>query len=138
MSHDAPSPSGTGSHVRVVVADDAPDVRYLIGMLLESAGEGFEVVAEASSGPGAVLAVERMEPDCLVIDLAMPGGDGIAAIAELRRTRPHLPVVLLTGFTDSEQLRAEGDHGADAVLGKDETIFELAPTIVSVTRQRVG
>lgn len=112
--------------ISVVVADDHPIVRDgVMGML--TADSRIDVVAEASSGPEAVAQVARHDPDVVLMDLRMPGGDGVAAIAEIRRTRPTRPAILvLTTYDTDRDIRSAIDAGANGyvlkALGRQELI----------------
>ena len=88
--------------IRVLLADDHPVVREgLRGML--AAEPDIEVVGEAASGPEAVALAERLRPDVILMDLRMPGGDGVEATRRLAGTTV---VVLTTYDSDTDILRA--------------------------------
>ncbi|NBE95551.1 response regulator transcription factor [Nonomuraea sp. KC401] len=92
--------------IRVLVADDDPMVRHHLRAILTSTGE-VEVVAEAEDGAEAVEAVLRAAPDVVLMDIRMPGVDGITATAEIARLRTPPVVVALTTFdSDTHVLRA--------------------------------
>ena len=84
----------TTGPIRVVVADDEPDVRTLLRLQLE--GSGFEVVGEAADGAEAVALCTSIGPDAAVIDLLMPGTTGFEAIATLQHERPATVIVAYT------------------------------------------
>ncbi|TDC97874.1 response regulator transcription factor [Nonomuraea deserti] len=92
--------------IRVLVADDDPMVRHHLRTILTSEGE-VEVVAEAEDGAEAVEAVLRAAPDVVLMDIRMPGVDGITATAEIARLPAPPVVVALTTFdSDAHVLRA--------------------------------
>lgn len=108
------SPAGA---LRVVLADDSDDLRMLLRVQLRMTG-GIEVVGEATSGPEAVDVVTRTKPDVLLLDLAMPEGNGLDAIPEVRRASPDTRIVMLSGFSrDHFGVRAL-EAGADAYVEK--------------------
>ncbi len=111
--------------IRVVLADDHPIVREgLRGML--AAEPGIEVVAEAASGAEAVAVAARYRPDVVLMDLRMPGGDGVTATAEILAATPGARVVVLTTYeTDADIVRAV-EAGAVGYLLKDTPVAELA------------
>ena len=110
--------------IRVMLADDHPVVRAgLRGML--SAQPDIEVTAEAGSGPEAVALARKETFDVILMDLRMPGGDGVTAIKELKGVRV---VVLTTYDTDSDILRAV-EAGAAGYLLKDTSADELADAV---------
>lgn len=112
--------------ITVIVTDDHPIVRDgVMGML--KTDSGIEVVAEASSGPEAVAQVGRHDPDVVLMDLRMPRGDGVAAITEIRRTRPTRPAILvLTTYDTDRDIHSAIDAGANGyvlkALGRQELI----------------
>lgn len=80
--------------MRIVIADDEPDVRFLLRLQLQL--EGFDVVGEAGSGEDAVAVCAATGPDAIVLDLLMPRGTGFEAIPRLREHQPDLHVVAYT------------------------------------------
>jgi len=102
--------------VTVLLADDHDAVRARIRLAL--AGEGFEVVAEAADGPGAVEAAERERPDIALLDVNMPGS-GIKAAEEIVQRLPRTVVVMLTVSRDDDDLFAALRAGASGYLLKD-------------------
>jgi response regulator NasT len=117
---------------RVVVAEDEGLIRLdLVEMLRE---EGYDVVGEASNGQQAIELAEQHKPDLVILDVKMPGLDGITAaerIAELRIA----PVVILTAFSQRELVERARDAGAMAYLVKPFTKADLLPAIeIAVSR----
>ncbi|MCX4502979.1 response regulator [Streptomyces anulatus] len=110
--------------ISLVVVDDHPVVRDgLRGMF--AAAPGFEVLGEASNGVDALTAVEHLDPDVVLMDLRMPGGGGVAAIAELTLRGARSKVLVLTTYdTDSDTLPAI-EAGATGYLLKDAPREEL-------------
>ncbi|MFH9392576.1 response regulator [Streptomyces sp. NPDC017413] len=110
--------------ISLVVVDDHPVVRDgLRGMF--AAAPGFEVLGEAANGVDALAVVEALDPDVVLMDLRMPGGGGVAAIAELTRRGARSKVLVLTTYdTDSDTLPAI-EAGATGYLLKDAPREEL-------------
>jgi DNA-binding NarL/FixJ family response regulator len=127
------SDGGGGRAIRVVLADDHPVVREgLRGML--AAEPGIEVVAEAASGAEAVAVAARYRPDVVLMDLRMPGGDGVSATAEILAGTPGARVVVLTTYeTDTDIVRAV-EAGAVGYLLKDTPVAELGQAIRAAAR----
>jgi len=101
----------------VLVVDDEPNVRSLVRDVLEL--NGYQV-REASSGGEALTAVDSQPPDCVVMDVMMPGLSGIDVLAELR-SRPvldALPVLLLSAADDDHSTWAGWRAGANCYLTK--------------------
>jgi DNA-binding NarL/FixJ family response regulator len=102
--------------IRVLVADDEPLIRTGIRTILESVPD-IKVAAEAENGLAVVSEAIKHRPDVALIDIKMPVVDGLAAIEELRRRLPALPVVVLTSFgTQPNALRAMRNGVAGFVL----------------------
>ncbi|WP_406515144.1 response regulator transcription factor [Streptomyces sp. NBC_00873] len=110
--------------ITLVVVDDHPVVRDGLRGMFDSA-PGFEVLGEASNGVEGVDLVARLDPDVVLMDLRMPGGGGVAAIAELTRRGARSKVLVLTTYdTDSDTLPAI-KAGATGYLLKDAPREEL-------------
>jgi DNA-binding NarL/FixJ family response regulator len=110
--------------IRVCVVDDQTLVRQGIRGLLELADD-VEVVAEASDGDEALKIIAREQPDVVLLDLRMPGRDGISTLEELRGRDLAVPTLVLTTFDDSELALAALRAGARGYLLKDVTLEEL-------------
>ena len=131
MSEDraAPGDAARGA-IRVLVVDDQRVVREGLLMLLGLI-EGLEVVGAAGDGEEALTVVESTDPDVVLMDLNMPRLDGIEATRRLGRTHPHLPVVVLTTYTDDERVFSALQAGARGYLTKDAGAAEIEAAIVS-------
>ncbi|MBY8889167.1 response regulator transcription factor [Streptomyces sp. PTM05] len=118
--------------IRVMLVDDHPVVRAgLAGML--DAEPDIEVAAEAGSGPEAVARARSLTVDVVLMDLRMPGGDGVTATRELKDVTPAKVVVLTTYDDDADILRAV-EAGAAGYLLKDATRSELADAVRAAAR----
>jgi DNA-binding NarL/FixJ family response regulator len=102
--------------ISVLLADDHAAVRA--GIKLALAGEGFDVVAEAADGPGAVALALELKPDIALLDVNMPGS-GIKAAEEIAQALPATLVVMLTVSRDDDDLFAALRAGASGYLLKD-------------------
>ncbi|HEY0448600.1 response regulator transcription factor [Actinophytocola sp.] len=119
--------------ISLVIVDDHPVVRDgLRGMF--TGDPRFEVLGEAADGAEAIAAGERLEPDVILMDLRMPGVDGVTAIAELaKRGVPSRVLVLTTYDTDSDVLPAI-EAGATGYLLKDAPRDELFRAVEAAAR----
>ncbi|MEV6073641.1 response regulator transcription factor [Streptomyces sp. NPDC052069] len=110
--------------ITLIVVDDHPVVRDGLRGMLTSA-PGFRVLGEAADGVAGVDLAARLDPDVVLMDLRMPGGGGVAAIAELTRRGARSRVLVLTTYdTDSDTLPAI-EAGATGYLLKDAPREEL-------------
>lgn len=105
--------------IRVVIADDHVLMRRGLRMTLEEVGTDFELVGEASDGPSVLRLVEQVQPDVVLMDIRMPGLDGLAALEQIRATWPHIAVVILTTYNDDELVLRGLRSGASGYLLKD-------------------
>jgi DNA-binding response OmpR family regulator len=115
----------------VLVVDDNPDMRGMLGFTL--ADLGFEV-REAKDGNEALLALEDAMPDCMVLDLRMPGLDGFSVL-EVMRARGlagRMPVVILSCDDDEKALVRGWDLGAVEFLSKPVDPYVLAAKVAAI------
>jgi NarL family two-component system response regulator LiaR len=117
--------------IRLLLVDDHAVVREGLRAFLHLQ-DGIEVVGEAGDGEEAVRLAAALTPDVVLLDLVMPGGDGIAAIRRLRELVPSARVLVLTSFADDSQIFAATAAGANGYLLKDVDPAELADGIRSV------
>jgi CheY-like chemotaxis protein len=130
---------------RVLVADDHADSRELVGVIL--AGAGHDVVF-AADGKEALVRYRQTRPDLALIDVFMPGKDGVEVIVDLRRDFPDAPLVAMSaGWSKPSQAVAGGGsfdvlldaaaRGADATLAKPitmQTLLEVVDRVLGARR----
>jgi DNA-binding NarL/FixJ family response regulator len=114
--------------IRVLVVDDHAVVREGLRTFL-GLQDGIEVVGEAGDGRAAVAAAERLEPDVVLMDLVMPGLDGVGAMRELRRRLPRCRVIVLTSYAEDDRLLPAIQAGAAGYLLKNVQPRELARAV---------
>ena len=112
----------------VVLADDEVLLRKALAALLPMEGK-ITVLAEAEDGEAAVRAVLQHRPDVLVIDLEMPGLDGLGAVAEIRRTRPEQVILMLTRHARPGVLRKALRLGVQGFVTKSAEPAHIASVI---------
>lgn len=117
--------------IRVLIAEDQSMVRGALRALLELEGD-IEVVAEVGRGDEVVPAAQRHRPHVALLDIEMPGGDGIEAARELAGAVPGCRAVILTTFGRPGFLRRAMEIGAAGFLVKDAPVAELARSIRAV------
>ena len=118
--------------VRVLLAEDQAMVRGALSALL-SLEDDIEIVAEVSRGDEVLPAARDTLPDVALLDIEMPGGDGLAAAALLHERSPSCLVVILTTFGRSGYLRRAMESGAVGFLLKDAPASQLAEAIRRAT-----
>jgi DNA-binding NarL/FixJ family response regulator len=110
--------------IRLIVVDDQQLVRAGLRMLCE-ATDDVEVVGEAENGQQAITLVRRLRPDVVLMDLRMPGVDGITATRRILGEHPSTRILVLTTFDDDEHLYPALDAGACGFLAKDASPADL-------------
>lgn len=119
--------------IRVLIVDDHEIVREGLRTLLSEQPD-IEVVGEAASGGVAAELAARLEPDVVLMDLVMPGLDGIEAIGRLRAVAPASQVLVLTSFSDDRRIRDAIQAGAIGYLLKDVLRSDLLRAIHAAAR----
>jgi two-component system response regulator NreC len=119
--------------VRIVLADDHTVVRKGLRLLLETE-PGFEVVADAATGREAVTLTEQMEPDVVVMDIAMPELNGIEAARQISAKLPRVAFVFVSLHSDESYVLRALKAGARAYLLKDSAEQDLIHSVQAVTQ----
>jgi DNA-binding NarL/FixJ family response regulator len=118
--------------IQVIVADDHQLVRQSLKVLLEL--EGFGVVGEAANGREALQLAEKLHPDVVVMDLAMPVLNGIDAAKEIQRVSPKSKTILLTMHTDRQYILEGLRGGAKGYVTKTHAANDLVRAIREAAR----
>jgi DNA-binding NarL/FixJ family response regulator len=114
--------------IRVLVVDDHAVVREGLRAFLELQ-DGIEVVGDAADGAAGLDAAERLRPDVVLLDLVMPGVDGLAALRMLRERLPAARAIVLTSFLDEDKLLPALRAGAAGYLLKTAPPAEVARAV---------
>ncbi len=122
-----------GQRIRVLIVDDHAILRQALRHLLETHNE-IEVVGDASSGREAVSATEKLMPDVVLMDMVMPGLNGLEATRQIRKRAPKTRVLILTGYMEDEQIISALRAGASGYVVKRSDTEELLLGIQSVYR----
>ena len=125
-------PIRVGVPPRILIVDDHPLTRDALASLLRA--HGLDVVGVASDGEGAIAEAERLQPDLVLLDLSMPGMDGLAALPRLRHAAPGCEVVVLTASGTEENLLAAIRGGAAGYLLKSEPPERIAAFLDGVAQ----
>jgi DNA-binding NarL/FixJ family response regulator len=118
--------------IRVLIGDEQPLFRAGMRSALERE-EGFEIVGEAESGEELLTMVEATLPDVVLVDVDLPGMDGLQVTREIKKQLPSTAVILLTATEEEEQLFYAIRYGAAAYMLKDITAEELIDVIRRVS-----
>lgn len=122
--------------IRILIADDHLIIRQGIRLILETE-PGFDLVGEANDGTEAVKLAKELQPDVILMDLRMPGMDGLQAIEQLRLQMPQIAVVILTTYNEDRLMLNGLRAGARGFLLKDVDRQTLFNTLRAAARGEV-
>jgi two-component system response regulator DesR len=114
--------------IRLLLAEDQVMIREALAALLSFEGD-FEVVAQVGRGDEVANAARDTNPDVALLDIEMPGMDGLTAAAQLKRNHPDTKIIILTTFGRPGFLRRAMESGVSAFLVKDSPADKLTQTI---------
>jgi len=117
--------------IRIVVADDHPVVRSGVKGMLENE-PGFDIVGEAEDGDVAITQALELEPDILLLDLAMPRLPGLEALRAIMNKSPRVKIIMLTGTISTQQIIEALQIGARGIVLKDAASGDLSRSIRAV------
>ena len=121
----------------VVLADDHAVVRAGIKLLIELT-DRYEVVGEANTGEAVVEQVAKLQPDLVIMDIRMPGMDGIAATRRITKRFPDVRVLVLTAYDDPEYVEAAIEAGAMGCLSKRRARSDLVAALDMLASGRMS
>jgi len=121
--------------IRIVLIDDSTTFLAIASRFLTK-HEELKVVGAVSEGRLAVGAVSHLQPDVVLVDLAMPDMPGMEVIPLLRRTMPDVGIIALTFLEEEKYHDTVLSAGADAFVAKEDLTNKLVPTILNVARMR--
>ena len=117
--------------ISIYLCDDVPELRALLRFGLEE-DPGLKVVGEAGTALEAIEGVRSLRPDVLLLDLSMPGMDGLEAIPLVREAAPETVIVVFSGFAADRMRQPALDLGAAAYLEKGEPLERVRATVRGV------
>jgi DNA-binding NarL/FixJ family response regulator len=117
--------------IRVFLCDDVPELRALLRYGLEEDAQ-FKVVGEAGNAKDAIAAVAELQPDAVLLDLSMPGMDGLEAIPLLREAAPAMSIVVFSGFAADRMAEPALKLGAARYVEKGEPLAAVRATVREV------
>lgn len=116
------------ARIKVMIVDDHPVVRSGLGTMLQ-AFDDLELVGEASSGEKALARCQDSTPDVLLMDMVMPGMDGLETTRAVLDRYPTVKIIMLTSFTKENMVQDALEAGATSYILKDSSIDQLAEAI---------
>lgn len=119
--------------IRILIADDHGVMRAGLRAMLEDEAD-IEVVGEAASGEEALLLAGKLAPDVLLLDIGLPGIDGVETTRRVRKSFPKVQILILTVYEEESLLRAAIDAGAAGYIIKRAVEEELLSAIKAVSR----
>ncbi len=125
--------TSTPRRVRVMIVDDQQLVRETLQAVLATE-PSFEVVAVLASGEAALAQAQALQPDIVLMDIEMPGMDGLAATRALKQSQPSCEILMLTASDDREYLRQALLYGASGYIlkrGEQANLIEAVKTVAS-------
>jgi two-component system, NarL family, nitrate/nitrite response regulator NarL len=117
--------------VRILLVDDFEPCRILVSLILQDQ-PGYQIVGEAADGPEAVQTAEDLNPDLVVLDIGLPGLNGIEVARQIRSCSPGSTILFLTGNHDPEIARQGLYAGARGCVHKFDVVAELAAAAKAV------
>ncbi|MRR50763.1 MAG: response regulator [Rhodocyclaceae bacterium] len=112
---------------KIVIVDDNDVIRTLLRGMLR--GEDYEVAGEANSGDLVAPLVQRVQPDAVLLDVDLPSSSGLEVLKSLREQYPSLVVLMVTGHTDRDTVKAAIDNGANGYIVKPFNAGKVLDTI---------
>ena len=122
--------------VKILLVDDHTVLRSGLRLLLESQGE-FQVVGEAASGEEALERLRELYPDIVIMDLAMPGMDGLTAMVRIQESYPRVKVLVMTQHADRAYLSPALQAGASGYILKSAGINDIISALHSINEGKV-
>lgn len=119
--------------MKLLIVDDQAGIRLLLKEVFKS--EGYEIIL-ASNGKEALMRMDSDTPDCVLLDMKMPGMDGSEVLQNMKSTRPKLPVIMMTAYDDIESESSSVIHLADHYFTKPFDIHEVRSTINEMLREK--
>ena len=133
VTRTRPSQRAGNQRIRVLLVDDHTLLRQALRVMLEGQ-DGLEIVGEATNGRDAVEATDRLRPDVVLMDMVMPGLNGIEATRQIVKRVPGCRVLILTAYLEDERLLQSLRAGASGYVVKNSELDELVLAVQSVHR----
>jgi len=119
---------------QILIADDSKIVRRILTMFLQ-AQRDIKVCGEAANGIEAIEQAKKLQPDLILLDLAMPELNGVEAASVLKRIMPRVPIIVFTMYSENIGRSLTSAIGVDMVLSKPDGMKALMEAIQTLTTQ---
>ena len=121
--------------VDVYLCDDVPELRQLLRIILEE-DPGLRVVGESGDAVIGIEEIAELQPNVVLLDLSMPGMDGLEALPLIRRAAPDTSVIVFSGFTEARMASLVLERGADRYIEKGEPLERVREAVRELTISR--
>lgn len=118
--------------VNVYLCDDVPELRQLLRIILEE-DPGLRVVGESGDAQVGIEEIAELQPNVVLLDLSMPGMDGLEALPLIRRAAPGTSVIVFSGFTEARMASLVLERGADRYIEKGEPLESVREAVRELT-----
>ncbi|WP_304649571.1 response regulator [Sporosarcina sp. ACRSL] len=119
----------------LLIVDDQAGIRLLLHEVFTK--EGFEARLAANGGE-ALQSVTEKEPDCVLLDMKMPGINGVEVLKRLKREWPHIPVVMMTAYGEVELMEEATEYGVELFFTKPFNIYEVRDAVIEILSRNVN
>ena len=117
----------------LLIVDDQAGIRLLLNEVFSK--EGFETRL-AANGAEALQSVTEKEPDCVLLDMKMPGIDGVEVLKRLKKEWPQIPVIMMTAYGEVELTEEAIENGAERYFTKPFNIYEVRDAVKEICLRR--
>ncbi len=114
--------------VNIYLCDDVPELRQLLRIILEE-DPGLRIVGESGDAQTGIEEIAELQPNVVLLDLSMPGMDGLEALPLIRRAAPGTAVVVFSGFTEARMASLVLERGADLYIEKGEPLERVREAV---------
>jgi DNA-binding NarL/FixJ family response regulator len=123
-----PGPDDEDRMVDIYLCDDVPELRQLLRIILEE-DPGLRVVGESGDAQVGIEEIAELQPHVVLLDLSMPGMDGLEALPLIRRAAPGTSVIVFSGFTEAKMAALVLERGAARYIEKGESLDRVRETV---------